>query len=197
MKPNLLIDVLPNTIEVEGRAFFINSDFRTGILFELLIDDKTLTDKQKIIQIFDLYFANELPNDKNAAIEGILNFYRCGAEAKKQKKPSDKKRVKEMIYHFDYDDALIYAAFKDQYSIDLNDITQLHWWKFQALFRGLKSDNEIVKIMEYRSTDLSKIKNKTEKERIARLKAIHALPSNLTVDEKAAVAGSIFGGGLK
>ena len=38
------------------------------------------------------------------------------------------------------------------------DIKYLHWWKFKAMFKSLKEDTEIVKIMRYRSMDLSKIK---------------------------------------
>ena len=50
-----------------------------------------------------------------------------------------------------------------QYNIDLQDIEQLHWWKFKALLEGLKEDNKLSKIIEYRSVDLSKIKDKEQR----------------------------------
>ena len=58
-------------------------------------------------------------------------------------------------YHFqeqiddydEFDNDLIYSAFKDQYSIDLQEIEYLHWWKFKAMFDALKDDNKIVEIM--------------------------------------------------
>ena len=37
-----------------------------------------------------------------------------------------------------------------QYGIDLIDIEELHWYKFLALFKGLKDDEIISKIMAYR-----------------------------------------------
>ena len=101
------------------------------------------------------------------------------------------------MYSFEYDDGMIFAAFYDQYGIDLNDIEYLHWWKFKAMFDALKADNEIVKIMSYRATDLSTIKDKHERSRIARLQAIYAIPNNMSFDEKVSAAGAIFGGGLK
>ncbi|MPM97945.1 hypothetical protein SDC9_145126 [bioreactor metagenome] len=199
MKDNILIDILPDTVEVDGRIFPINSDFRTGILFELLIAEKELTNKQKIIKTLELFYENVIPNNTQNALEKILEFYRCGKNSDSQCKKSgeSKKKIRETVYSFDYDDAYIYAAFLDQYSIDLNDIEYLHWWKFQALFKGLKSDNEIVKIMGYRATDLTKIKNNEERVRIARLKSLYALPSNLSFEEKVAAAGAIFGGGFQ
>ena len=79
--------------------------------------------------------------------------------------------------------------------IDLCDIEYLHWWKFQALFQSLKSNTRIVEIMGYRATDLNEIKNKDERKRIARMKQIYDLPTNLTREEKIAMAGAAFGGG--
>ena len=81
--------------------------------------------------------------------------------------------------------------------MDLQDTEYLHWWKFIALFGGLSEQAEIVKVMGYRATDLSKIKNKNERNRIARLKAIYSLPDLLSREEKIARAGAIFGGGIK
>ena len=196
MKQNLLIDSLPETVTVDGREFPIRSDFRISIMFELLIGDNELTETQKLTQTLHLYY-DEIPANHNAAIEQVLNFYACGKQHKKTGGSTKKKGITSTLYSFEHDDGMIFAAFYDQYGIDLNEIEHLHWWKFKAMFDALKSDNEIVKIMSYRATDLSTIKDKHERNRIARLKAIHAIPVNMTHEEKVAAAGAIFGGGLK
>jgi hypothetical protein len=195
MNKNLLIDTLPDTVMVDGREFFIRSDFRISIIFELLIGDTTLTQQQKLEKTLQLYY-EEIPANPDKAIEQVLDFYACGKQ-RKHSSGTKKKEITSPIYSFEHDDGLIFSAFYDQYGIDLNDIEYLHWWKFRAMFDALKSDNEIVKIMSYRATDLSSIKDKHERNRMARLKAIHALPSNMTVEEKVSAAGAIFGGGLK
>lgn len=198
MKPNLLIDALPDTVTVDGRAFPIRSDFRISIMFEQLIADKELSEKQKLEQMLVLYFENEIPSNIEEAVEQILDFYACGKKRKKKESSNSKRKgITSPVYSFEHDDGMIFAAFYDQYGIDLNDIEHLHWWKFRAMFDALKSDNEIVKIMSYRATDLSTIKDKHERSRIARLQAIHAIPSNMSFDEKVSAAGAIFGGGLK
>lgn len=196
MKPNLLIDTLPETVTVDGRDVFIRTDFRISIMFELLVSDTELSQKQKLQQMLLLYF-DDIPDNTDEAVEQVLSFYACGKQGKKNSSSTGRNEIKSPIYSFEYDDGLIFSAFYDQYGIDLNDIEHLHWWKFRAMFDALKEDNEIVKVMRYRATDLSTIKDKHERNRIAKLKAIYALPSNMTVDEKVSAAGAIFGGGLK
>lgn len=195
MKPNLLIDTLPETVMVDGREFFIRSDFRISIMFELLIGDTELSQRQKLLHMLELYY-EIIPENADEAVEQVLNFYACGKQ-RKDNGGKKKKGITSPIYSFEHDDGMIFSAFYDQYGIDLNDIEYLHWWKFRAMFDALKEDNEIVKIMRYRATDLSTIKDKHERNRIAKLKAIHALPSNMTVEDKVSAAGAIFGGGLK
>ena len=51
----------------------------------------------------------------------------------------------------------------------------MHWYEFRALFKGLEESCEIVKIMGYRAADISKIKYKPERERIARLQEIYKI----------------------
>ena len=105
----------------------------------------------------------------------MLWFYRCGKEITSSKGNGKGKRVTQ-IYSFEHDDDYIYAAFMDQYNIDLQDIEYLHWWKFKAMFKSLKEDNEIVKIMGYRSMDLSKIKSKEEKAYYKKMRKLYEIP---------------------
>lgn len=179
---NLLIDLVPKTITIDNKEYEINSDFRTSILFELLMQDKSIKDNDKIYLALELYYPN-IPDDINSAIEKMLWFYRCGkyliTSKRKGKGKSDIK-----IYSFEYDDDYIYAAFMDQYGIDLQDIKYLHWWKFKAMFKSLKEDTEIVKIMRYRSMDLSKIKDKNEKAYYKKMQELYKIPISKDEQEK-------------
>ena len=179
---NLLIDLLPTSVDINGKKYEINSDFRISILFEILMQDKSINDKDKIYLALELYYPI-VPDDVNLAIEKILWFYRCGKDVAKSK-GNGKGKSDIQIYNFEYDDDYIYAAFMDQYRIDLQDIKHLHWWKFKAMFKSLKEDNEIVKIMGYRSMDLSKIKDKEQKAYYKRMKDIHKIPVSKNEQEK-------------
>ncbi len=175
---NLLIDIVPNNVEIDNKKYKINTDFRTSILFELLIQDNSLEQKEKLMKALKLYYP-VVPKNIDEAIEKILWFYKCGKDFQfgdnsKLKKSTGTKR--ELEYSFEYDDEYIYAAFLDQYNIDLQDIDYLHWWKFRAMFNSLKEDNLIVKMIGYRSVNLSEITDKEQRKQIEKMKELYKLP---------------------
>lgn len=176
---NLLVDKLPTDYE----GLKINTNFRSFILFELLMQDNKIKEKDKILISLKLFY-EETPADIKKAMKGILWFYRCGEEEKKVGKSGGESRKKH-IYSYEYDAKYIYTAFYDQYNgLDLNEIEYLHWFKFRAMFEGLKSDNKICEIMSYRSIDLNKIKDKDERKKYRKLQREFALPDNRTTEEK-------------
>lgn len=182
---NILIDEVPEYVEIDGIEYKINTDFRIGIMFELLIQDNTLTDMEKVEIALNLYYP-EIPHDPIQALEKILWFYRCGKEydAESPQEGTEGTTQQQAIYSFEHDAEYIYAAFLDQYGIDLQDIEHLHWWKFRALFKGLKEDNLIVKIMGYRAIKIDDNMTDSEKRFYRRMKKIYALPDNRTKEEK-------------
>ena len=158
---NILIDLLPSSVKIDGTEYEINSDFRTSVLFSLLIEDDSLNEEEKVLQALNLYYP-VIPDNLEKAIEQIKWFYSCG----KSDKPIGNKKRKtnsNKVFDFEVDANYIYSAFMSQYNIDLQDIGQLHWWKFKALLEGLKEDNKLSKIIQYRSMDLSKIKDKEQR----------------------------------
>lgn len=171
---NILVDIVPISVNIDNNEYEINSDFRISILFELLMQDNSMGDKDKIFRALQLYYP-VVPENVNEAIEQMLWFYRCGKDIRKSKGNGKGKSVTQ-IYSFEHDDDYIYAAFMDQYSIDLQDIKYLHWWKFKAMFKSLKEDNEIVKIMSYRSVDLSLIKDKEQKSYYKKMQELYKIP---------------------
>lgn len=193
---NLLLDSLPEAITVDGREYPIYTDFRTGIILEKILEDKKLDGKEMFDCIMALYFVEEVPENKQEALNGILDFYNCGKKkpkprrkAKMQGRPEEKKG-----YDFLYDDDYVYSAFLTQYGVDLNDIEYLHWWKFMAMFKSLESHNKIIEIIGYRKADLGKITDKNERARIANLQKLYELPRDESIEEKIARQGAMFGG---
>ena len=183
---NLLIDKLPTDYE----GLKIDTNFRSFILFELLMQDSSLKKEEKIMLALNLFFEDkefENAEEIKKAIKGILWFYTLGKsedkkEIKKKEKTVEKKQ--KAIYSFEYDSNLIYSAFLSQYGLDLNEIEYLHWWKFKSLFEGLNDENKICEIMGYRAVDLSKIEDKKQKEYYRKLKNRYALPDNRSEEEK-------------
>ena len=174
---NIILDKLPT--EYEGLK--IETNFRSFILFELLMQDRNVNEKNKIILALNLFYKDP-PQDIKKGIDGILWFYSRGKTENKEK--NNEKSTRNNIYSFEHDAELIYSAFLSQYGIDLNEIEYLHWWKFKSLFEGLNEENKICKYMQYRSIDISKIKDKEEKKKYKKLKQLCALPDERTEEEK-------------
>lgn len=196
---NILLDKLPETIVIGENEYFADTDFRTMIIFEKIITDDKLDARTKVGMMVDLILTETQPVEKALAVDGIIYLYSCGKRTERNSAPNKNGNVvlrQKMYYDYDQDAPYIYGAFMSQYGIDLNSIDYMHWWKFQALFRSLNSDNKIVEIMGYRATDLSKIKNDDERHRIQELQRVYGLYQNFTHEEKVAMAGAAFAGGF-
>ena len=177
----MLVDLLPATLEIDSLNYPINSDFRTSILFEELMQDASIKSEEKIDLAIKLYFKNRVIN-KQKAIEQLLWFYKCGKEEKKSNK-GEKGIATTNIYSYEHDDEYIYSAFLEQYNIDLQDIEYLHWWKFKAMFKSLR-ECKFVEIMGYRSMGIDSKMPKSQQTFYKRMKAIYRLPDNRTEEQK-------------
>lgn len=188
---NILLDSLPRDVSIGGLNIPINSDFRTGILFSLLMEDSEIIDSEKIFLAIDLYF-EDLPKDLNMKeiIDVIIWFYRCDKpinnEILSDKDNEDNASISNPILSYEYDADYIYSAFLSQYNIDLQDVEYMHWWKFKALLQGLSEDHLISKIMGYRAMVIDSDMSQKEKAFYREKKRIFALPDMRTDEEKEA-----------
>lgn len=176
---NLLIDGLPDKVEIAGQTVSINTDFRTGILFEEMILDASLSDDEKIETALKLYFPDYYfdPDAIAEAITSILWFYRCGAEETDRTGGSGEVAPEDPPYSYEHDADYIYAAFLGSFGVDLAR-AKLHWWQFRALFRALPEDTQFMKIVGYRSLDSKTLSKMTKDQRqyYSKMKKLHALP---------------------
>ena len=148
---------LQKTIRIENQEVEIKTDFRTWIQFSCIVSDKYIDENYKIPMLFDLVIPNyELymkSIDSLELLKGILDFYKClvGSEMciRDRDKP-EKKPNKKVGFLFDYDMDLIFAAFMQQYGINLLR-TNMHWWEFKALLNGLNDDTKFVQVVGYLS----------------------------------------------
>ena len=189
---NILVDELDAIVKEKIGNIKINTDFRISILFELLMQDNTVSKKEKILQSLQLYYPDlDKIKDFDKAIQDMLWFYRCGKELADSKENNIVERNKQ-IYSYEFDDDKIYSAFMEQYNIDLQDIKYLHWWKFKALFNALSENTQFVKIMGYRAMNVNEIKDKKMKKQYRKLQKMYALTDMRTEEEKEYDFGEAF-----
>lgn len=175
---NLLIDGLPDSIEIEGRMIPIKTSFRTGILFEQMILDQSMDDLEKIETMLELYIPGQRFNTEAALIEAVekINwFYRCGADLDETIRGDGPGEVQPFNYEIDAD--YIYAAFRQAYNIDLAE-NDLHWWQFRALFKSLPETTQFMKIIGFRTVRISNKFSKEQKQYYERMKRLYKLPES-------------------
>lgn len=190
---NMIVNRLSDMLESRVGKIEFNTDFRISIMFELLMQDDTISEQNKIIQALRLYYPSlEQITDLNKAIEDMIWFYRCGKELANSNKKGKNAKQRKQIYSYEFDDDYIFSSFMQQYKIDLQEIKYLHWWKFKAMFEGLSENTKIVEIMGYRAMDISKIKDKEEKKRYKNLQEVYSLPDMRTAEQKEADFGRAF-----
>lgn len=182
---NLLIDEVPTTVIIDDVEFEINSDFRISMMFELLINDPELSERERLYQALILYYPI-IPSNLEAAVDKIMWFYKCGKEEQEENnntnKSSGKKTVKK-IYDYEHDSEIIFASFMKSYNINLQR-DNLHWWEFKSLFDNIDEDSKLYKIMEIRSVNLSQVKDKDKKNYYKKMKDLYKLPDNISKSEK-------------
>lgn len=180
---NLLLDNIDEVVNERIKIDF-DTNFRIGIAFEIMMQNPKYSMQAKTYQALKLFYPEmDKIKDIKKAIDDIIWFYSCGKSEEKTSQKNRKGKNKQ-IYSYEFDNDLIYSAFKNQYNVDLEEIEYLHWWKFKAMFNSLKSDNRIVEIMGYRAMELSKIKDKDMKKHYKQLQEEYKLPDMRSEEEK-------------
>ncbi|MBO5060236.1 MAG: hypothetical protein J6C82_04915 [Clostridia bacterium] len=175
---NILTDMLPSFVCINGTNYPINTDFRVWIKVTQAFVNRC-SDGGQIGQLFFELF-NSVPNEPVEDImKALFEFYNPPSKMAAGNKNEAKKRQ----FDYDYDDELIYAGFLQQYNIDLT-ATNLHWWKFKALMNNLGESTQFAKVVGYRAMDLSEIKDKEQRKWYAKMKRLYRLPDNRTEEEK-------------
>ena len=206
---NVLLDRLPTEIFISGKPVPIASDFRTWILFEQLNLDKTLSEDQKAEKSLRLVFPDlmHIPlNEPKQIIERLMWFYRGGDRQQNEYQLREQKRsearqnagdeTSTLYYDYDFDADYIYAAYMQQYGVDLSTST-MHWWKFRAMFAGLTDKTKFVQIMGYRAAKIDKDMTESQKRFYKRMKKVYALPLPQDEQEKTrAIEDALQGGDI-
>lgn len=157
MMGNIILRHLPESVTVSGVSCPVNWGYRAMVLIELCMYDAERNDEQKILDALNIFYNKNIPGDVTAALEGLLRFYRCGKEERNINTKGTSGKQMRRSYCFEQDAPYIYAAFRSQYGVDLNDTKNygLHWWKFHAMFDSLSEEQKISKIMYYRTASVS------------------------------------------
>ena len=165
----------PQYVEVFGKLYKINTDFKVAIECNRIAEDETIGDLERALAIIYKLFGEEGINTQEhyeKLLEMAQKYLLCGEEydIEKNEKP-------DMDFIEDY--SYITTSFMSDYHIDLENCN-MHWWKFMDLMNGL-SNSELGnccilnRIRNLRNFDLKDIKDAKEKQKIIKAKEQVAL----------------------
>ncbi len=178
---NILVEDLPETLEIDGNSYRINSDFRACLLTIMAFEDNELTMQEKQHILLNNLFAEEMPSNLEGAIQAALQFLngKSGSDCETEERTSPR------LYSLSHDANFIYAAFKQTHGIDLQT-DKLHWWKFLALFMDLGSETTFCSLVSLRKRIKTGKATKEEKAAAREMGDIFNVPEldTRTLEEK-------------
>ena len=179
---NLLTDKAPQSVVIDGREYPINWAFQYHIKIINMLHDPDLSAEDK--RALSLYlFYPKVPENIEAAAEKMDAFY-ISDKPKNQYQKSAEKRACDSpaFFSYEFDDEYIYAAFRQQYGINLQTVSGLHWYEFRALLSSLR-DCMFSDILQYRGMNTETIKHTQTRQYYADLKYRWALPLSQNVQD--------------
>lgn len=168
----------PQYVEVDGKQYKINTDFRVAIECNRIAEDETIGNLERSLAIIYTLFGEEGINTLEHH-EKLLNLAKkyllCGKEYDEE---ANQKPDMDFIEDYSY----ITTSFMSDYHIDL-DNCEMHFWKFMDLMNGL-SNSELGdccilnRIRNLRNFDTKDVKDSKERQKIIKAKQQVALNKN-------------------
>ena len=157
----------PEYVEIEGKRYKINTDFKVAIECNRIAEDKNIGDYERALAIIYKLFGDE-GIDNTHHYEKLLKlglkYLLCGKE---DKVSSDTKKDMDFIQDYDYIWASMYS---DYNGLDI-DKEHIHWWKFMNLMNGLSNSElgnccVLNRIRNLRNFNANEIKDAKERDKI-------------------------------
>jgi len=165
----------PEYVEVKGKKYKINTDFRVAIECNRIAEDDSIGDFERVLAVLYTLFGEDginIPDHYEELLKMAKKYLLCGKEVEEE---SNEKPDMDFIEDYSY----ITTSFLSDYHIDL-DSCKMHWWKFMDLMNGL-SNSELGdccilnRIRNLRNFDTKSIKDKKERQKIEKAKQQIAL----------------------
>ena len=160
-----LYERLPNSIEINGKKYRLNLDFRNVLkMMYVLQNDNFIYGAREYLALKCVM--KHPPKDYKRALY-IVHHFLFG-----ENKNTEEKRVTS----FEQDADMIRAAFMQEYGINLYK-DKLHWFEFTALLYNLPKGSKYTEVIDIRLRPVPAPTkyNKQEREALIQAKAAYAL----------------------
>lgn len=148
----------PEYMEIEGKEYKINTDYRVALACFRAINDDEIGDYERSLAIVTLLLGEDFPFELvPLAIEKCCTYLRCGKE--------ENTSEEEIDMDYEQDKGRIMASFRSCYQMDINK-ENICWWEFNDLIEGLKPDDVLNRVRRIRQANPDEISNEKERQEL-------------------------------
>lgn len=162
-------------VKIKDKKYKINSDFRVALKCDKVAKDKEIDDLERALAIIYLLFGEDGLN----CYEDWEELLKKGQKYLLLNRENKMLKIEYQKPDFDYekDRAYIRTSFIQDYGYNPYEKEYLHWWDFWNDLNGLSNSEFgncciLNRVRNLRNYDLSKIKDKKERERIKEAKEL-------------------------
>ena len=130
-----MIGTLPTSLNVNGKAHPIRSDYRNILTIFTAFSDDSLTDEDKLYVCLKRLYTDfdKIPkSDYEAAYKAAFRFIECN-----QRGNGNSPRVLD----WEKDEQLIFPAVNKAAGMEVRALPYLHWWTFLGYFQSVDHDD--------------------------------------------------------
>ncbi|MCM1112868.1 MAG: bacteriophage Gp15 family protein [Muribaculum sp.] len=162
---NVLVDPLP----CSWNGIKMDTDYQTGILISQCMADESLNQYERFACAASLLFPWKQPPPEEIAkaLKWFLTEYDHDNHAGNEK-------ANVIVMDWDIDQWRIFAAFWQQYHIDLSSRRRMHWFVFMGLLANLE-ECAFVRVMNIREKEIDAKMSQQERRALKRAKKIFAI----------------------
>ena len=149
----------PEYVEVNGKKYKINTDFRYAIRCNQIAEDESIDDVKRGLAIICTLFGKDSINhreDYEKLLELAKKYLLCGKELEENNKEPDMDFIQDQNY--------IKSSFKYDYKYDPYAMEYLHWYEFYNDLDNLSNSEfgnccVLNRVRNLRNMDTSKIQD--------------------------------------
>lgn len=125
-----MIGYLPTCLEVAGKEYEINSDYRVALVIFEAFEDPELNEYDKMDVMLRCLFKDSIPPEEvNEAIEKASWFLDGGEDYREAGQQRQKK-----VMSWSQDEKMIFSAVNKTAGQEVRAVPYMHWWTFLGHF---------------------------------------------------------------
>jgi hypothetical protein len=142
---------LPQEVDCNGSNVAIRSDWRPNLDICVLMQDSTLTEREKAYGALKIFYPNGCGSDLKEACDQLFSFL-SGDLENEELYESSKPNSRPVVY-WEQDFPLIIAPVNRIAGCDIRGLPYLHWWTFLSYFQEIGECvfSQVIAIREKRN----------------------------------------------